>query len=90
MREGWASPQYLHQRGKDKDEANDSYGILSEHSHPNSACLLFYREFAGNEVRFVEPTEGSPLPVVNWCPIDLMLFLEELLALSQGNPFDCR
>jgi hypothetical protein len=74
--------QYLHQRGLDKDEANDSYGILSEHSHPNSACLLFYRKYAGSEVQFVVPTEGSPLPVVNWCLIDLMLFLQELLGLS--------
>jgi len=74
--------RYLDQQGKEKDEAEDSYGILSEHSHPNSACFLPYQEFSGSEVRFVVPSTGAHLPVVNWCLIDLILFLEELLALS--------
>jgi len=75
--------QYLHQQGKAKDEAEDTYGILSEHSHPNSACFIPYQEFAGYEVRFVTPAPGAHLPVVNWCLIDLMLFLQELLTISR-------
>jgi hypothetical protein len=75
--------RYLHQQGKKKDEADDTYGILSEHSHPNSACFLPYQEFARSEVRFVAPAPGAHLPVVNWCLIDLKLFLEELLRLSR-------
>jgi hypothetical protein len=34
-------------------DAKDSYGLLSEHSHPNSACFLPYCEYRGAEVRFI-------------------------------------
>jgi hypothetical protein len=34
-------------------DAKDSYGLLSEHSHPNSACFLPYCQYSGDEVRFV-------------------------------------
>jgi hypothetical protein len=54
--------RYLDQQGKKKDEAEDTYGILSEHSHPNSACFLPYQEFAGSEVRFVARHLGHIFP----------------------------
>jgi hypothetical protein len=65
-------------------EGKDDYGLLSEYSHPNAACLLQYHDtdVAGGDVRFVEPTSGSPLPDVNWCLVDLVNFLIDLLRLS--------
>jgi hypothetical protein len=74
---------YLRQQGRGDGEGLDSYGLLSEHSHPNAACFLPYHEYAGREIRFVKPAKGSPLPVVNWCLLDLMMFLEELLGMSK-------
>jgi len=64
-------------------DARDDYGHLSEHSHPNAACFLQYHDNDTAEVRFVEPAKGSPLPVVNWCLIDLMGLLLNLLRLSK-------
>jgi len=65
-------------------EGKDDYGLLSEYSHPNAACLLQYHDAdaARGDVRFVEPTLGSPLPDANWCLVDLNGFLIELLRLS--------
>jgi hypothetical protein len=63
--------------------AKDDYGLLSEYSHPNSACIFQYHEYTGPHVRFVTPSTGSPLPAVNWCLIDLMMFLDELLRISR-------
>jgi hypothetical protein len=65
-----------------KGDAKDSYGFLSEYSHPNSACIQQYHECNGPDVRFITPSSGSPLPCVSWCLIDLMMFLDELLRLS--------
>lgn len=76
---------YLAQEGRTAD-AKDSYSFLSEHSHPNSACLQQYHiyENNGRDLRFCEPdpTLVSPLPTVNWCLIDLLTFLRRLLAVS--------
>jgi hypothetical protein len=65
-------------------DTKDDYSHLSEHSHPNSACFQQYHddEVPGREIRFKEPTTGSPLPVVNWCLIDLITLLLELVGLS--------
>jgi len=65
-------------------DTKDDYAHLSEHSHPNSACFQQYHDgdVPGGEIRFKEPTSGSPLPVVNWCLIDLNTLLLELLQLS--------
>jgi hypothetical protein len=65
-----------------KGEAKEDYGLLSEYSHPNSACLFQYHEYSGMEVRFVTPSTGSPLPVVNWCLIDMLMFFDRLLEIS--------
>lgn len=65
-------------------DAKDDYAHLSEHSHPNSACFQQYHDcdVPGGEIRFKEPKKGSPLPVVNWCLIDLSTLLLALLKLS--------
>lgn len=64
-------------------EEKDDYGLLSEFSHPNAACLLqFHDTDAGGDVRFLEPTSGSPLPAANWCLVDLIHFLIGLLRLN--------
>jgi hypothetical protein len=73
----WERQQY------GKGDAKDNYGLLSEYSHPNSACIQQYHEYAPPEVRFITPSTGSPLPVVNWCLIELLMFLEELLRISK-------
>jgi len=68
-------------------ETKDDYAYLSEHSHPNSACFRQYLDdVLGGDIRFKEPTTGSPLPVVNWCLIDLSMLLLELLGLGSENP----
>lgn len=68
-------------------DTKDDYAHLSEHSHPNSACFQQYHDgdVPGGEIRFKEPTTGSPLPVVNWCLIDLCTLLLELLGLSSDK-----
>ena len=64
-------------------DGKDDYGHLSEHSHPNSACFQQYHDGdVRGEIRLTEPTEGSPLPVVNWCLIDLNTLLLDLLGMS--------
>jgi len=63
-------------------DAKDSYGLLSEYSHPNSLCMQQYHQYDGRVVQFVTPSTGSPLPAVNWCLIDVMTFLNDLLGIS--------
>jgi hypothetical protein len=65
-----------------RPDAKDSYGLLSEHSHPNSACFNPYCKFVGWEVRFVPPSPDSSLLGEERCLIDLMLFIETLLGLG--------
>jgi hypothetical protein len=64
-------------------DAKDSYGLLSEHSHPNSACFLPYYQYIGDEVRFVAPSpDTSPLGMERPL-IDLTWFLDTLLGLGR-------
>lgn len=67
-------------------DAKDTYSLLCEFSHPNSTCLQHYHSYKGAELTFSDPDpEASTLPVVNWCIIDLLMFLQALLALAQDN-----
>jgi hypothetical protein len=66
-------------------DARDSYSLLSEHSHPNSACFLPYYEYIGREVRFIAPPADASLLGEERCLIDLMMSLAELLALGREN-----
>lgn len=69
------------------EAAKDTYGLLSELSHPNAACLQQYQDFRSDgsiAIGYIE-THGanSPLPFVNWCLIDVTLFLDALLQLAK-------
>jgi len=65
-------------------DAKDDYGLLSEYSHPNAVCLQQYHDgdVLEGDFRFTVPTAGSPLPHANWCLVDLIKFLLNLLRLS--------
>lgn len=72
-------------------EAKDTYGLLSELSHPNAACLQQYQAFRSDGSIAIEYVEGpngasSPLPFVNRCLIDFMLFVDSLLQLAADAP----
>jgi len=74
--------EYQRQAGK-KPDAKDTYGLLSEHSHPNSACFNRYCQYAGSEVRFIPPsTDASVLGEERYL-LDFLIFLEQLLTLGK-------
>jgi len=79
-----AYEQYMKQT-RGTGDAKDSYSFLSEHSHPNSACLTMYHVYdEGGTVHFRDPDpKPSPLPIVNWCLIDLLTFVSKLLGMSK-------
>jgi hypothetical protein len=72
-------------------EANDSYSLLSDYSHPNAACLMRYQSWEDNGgiYRFIDPDLGTEqetfLPFVNCCLIDLFLFIYELLGMADES-----
>jgi hypothetical protein len=63
--------------------AKDSYGLLSEHSHANSACFTRYCKFYGPEVRFVKPSTDMAILGEERHLIHLLLFLNDLLELGK-------
>jgi len=64
-------------------DVEDSYALLSEHTHPNSACFNSYTQIVGPAVRFVPPSTDSALLGEERCIIDLVLFLDALLRLGK-------
>jgi hypothetical protein len=64
-------------------DVEDSYALLSEHTHPNAACFSSYTEFTGPEVRFVPHSADSALLGEERCLINLALFLDALLRLGR-------
>jgi hypothetical protein len=66
-----------------KRDVKDSYGLLSEHSHPNSACFNRYCKFSGAEVRFIKPSTDASILGEERCLIDLVQFLDNLLLLGK-------
>jgi hypothetical protein len=69
-----------------KRDAKDSYGLLSEYSHPNSSCLQQHHHYEddGRTLHFVDAEDdASPLPIVNWCLIDILMFLDALLGMAK-------
>lgn len=60
-----------------------TYALLSEHTHPNSACFNRYTEFFGPEVRFVKPSDDASVLGEERCLLHLLLFLDELLCLGR-------
>ena len=66
-------------------DAKEAYSFLSEHSHPNGACFLEYREISGAEVRFVSPEAPNSFPNTNRSLLDWMTFHHSLLALAHED-----
>ena len=64
-------------------DSKDSYALLSEHTHPNSACFNRYTEFFGPEVRFVKPSDDASILGEERYLLHLLLFLDELLCLGR-------
>lgn len=76
---------YRFSQGRKRD-AFDDWGLLSEYSHPNSACLQQYHRYDPNgmDVSFGQPYDDhSPLPLVNVSLIDMLKFFHEMLGLSK-------
>jgi len=78
-------------RNTREPEARDSYSFLSDHSHPNAACLLRYHKYeeGGVVTLFIDsdqdPQQESFLPFVNCCLIDLLTFAYELLGVADES-----
>jgi hypothetical protein len=66
-----------------KSDVEESYALLSEHTHANSACFNSYTQIIGREVRFVPPSTDSALLGEERCLIDLVLCLDALLRLGR-------
>jgi len=64
-------------------DAKDTYGLLSEHSHPNSACFYAYCKYEGREVRFASPSPDAAVLGAERSLMDLVFFLEQLLKLGK-------
>jgi hypothetical protein len=64
-------------------DIEDSYALLSEHTHPNSACFNSCTEIVGSEVHFVQPSTDSAILGEERCLIHLVLFLDALLRLGK-------
>lgn len=67
--------------------AKDDYRFLSDHSHPNGACLIRYHKYDedGAVIGFIDPDtdpQESVLPFVNNCMIDLLSCACALLELA--------
>jgi hypothetical protein len=77
-----AYEQYQQQQHGQSD-VEDSYALLSEHTHPNSACFNSYTRIVEPEVRFVPPSTDSALLGEERCLIDLVLFLHALLGIGK-------
>jgi len=64
-------------------DVDDSYALLSEHTHPNSACFNSCTRIIGPEVRFVPPSADFAILGEDRCLIHLVLFLDALLRLGK-------
>lgn len=60
----------------------DSYGFLSEFTHPNSACLIQYRDFIGATGMIVPPPTQSTFGGISAFIIEWLMFLQELLGFA--------
>jgi hypothetical protein len=78
-----AYENYLFQAHGSKT-VKENYGLLSELSHPNAACLQQHHihRAGGREIEIADAEPISPLPFVNWCLLDFLVFIDTLLELS--------
>jgi len=63
-------------------KVEDSYGFLSEYAHPNAACFLAYREFAGAQAYFVNPPSLSTFGGIKGFITEWLMFVQELLGIA--------
>jgi hypothetical protein len=65
-------------------DAKDAYGFLSEHSHPNGACLRQYQEIEGWRMKFVDPPPSDPRGI-NRPSLEWLVFIHGILALAKED-----
>lgn len=66
------------------ETVDDDYSYLSEHSHPNGACLNWYMELhPPAEVRFVERRSHRIPGILHACVIEWTLTMTRYLGLSE-------
>jgi hypothetical protein len=66
-----------------KSKTFDSYGFLSEFTHPNAACLGQYRDSKGATGFIVEPPTRSTFGGISGFIIEWLMFMQQLLALAK-------
>ncbi len=74
---------------KEQDNVKDTYGFLSEHSHPNGACFMAYRTIVGDTVSFTAPHDIAlphPLPYL----IDWVICVQKILSLVKETAVSSR
>ena len=59
--------------------------MLSEYTHPNSACLLQYRDFEGAHGHIVKPPSKSTFGGINGFIIEWLMFMQALLGLAKED-----
>lgn len=69
-----------------KTDAEDSYGFLSEFSHPNGVCFQHYRDIIGADIHFLKPPATSSCGGIDRFIIDWILFMLVLLELGKEQP----
>ena len=75
--------QLKQQRNQD---VRDSYGYLSEHAHPNSACFLDYRVINGDQLIFrPSPDNHEVKGVAHAAAADWLLTIHELLTVGKED-----
>jgi hypothetical protein len=65
-----------------KSRTYDSYGFLSEFTHPNSACLGQYRHPDGATGTVVPPPTQSTFGGIKGFIIEWLMFVQELLGVA--------
>lgn len=68
-----------------QSDAEDAYGFLSEHSHPNGACFLQYREISGREMRFIRPPASPSFHSLERSLIEWLRFVYGLLGSAKED-----
>jgi hypothetical protein len=79
-----AYEKYQAAQNSGEGDANDSYSFLSEHSHPNGACFLQYREILDGQVIFVDPAPSGPRSI-NRPSLEWLVFIYGILALAKED-----
>jgi len=81
-----------HQRyGGGTAHVRDDYGYLSEHSHPNGACLTPYRVITGSQLSFKESHADRTIKgVAHAAATDWLLTIYNLLEVSKETAVRCQ